>query len=1158
MSQFAFLEGEWPEIAPAAKRAESLARSDARAACFYARRSIELAVTWLYRNDPALRLPYQDHLSALIHESTFRDLVGPVVLTKLKLLKDLGNLAVHTTKPVGERDAIGAVRELFHVSYWLARTYGRRSRPEPGLSFRADLLPAPQNLAQIQAEELRRKAEQLLAERDTQLAELMSGRASQDAELQRLRAEVAAIRHSNTALPDTHDYSEAQTRTAFIDLLLKEAGWALDQPRDREYPVIGMPSTSGDGFVDYVLWGNDGKPLAVVEAKRTTADARVGQQQAKLYADCLETQYGQRPVIYYTNGYEHWLWDDHTHPPRAVQGFHKRAELELMVQRRESRQPLANQRVDPEIAGRPYQTRAIRRITESFEHDRNRRALLVMATGAGKTRTVIALSDLLLRAGWAKRVLFLADRVALVNQAAKEFRKHLPSVTTVNLVADKATEGRVFVSTYPTMMRLIDESVDGQRRFSVGHFDLVVIDEAHRSVYRKYGAIFDYFDSLLVGLTATPRGEVDRNTYRLFHLEPGVPTDVYDIEDAVRDGYLVPPRAVSVPLQFQRQGIRKYADLSEEEKEQWDALDWPDEEDGKERESVDSEEVNRWLFNTDTVDKALKHLMTNGLMVDDGERLAKTIVFAKNQRHAEFIEERFNLHYPHLKGQFARIITFKVKYAQSLIDDFSKPNDPPHIAVSVDMLDTGIDVPEVANLVFFKVVRSKTKFWQMVGRGTRLRPDLFGPGKDKKQFFIFDFCGNLEYFGLDPQSADASIAHSLSERLFSARIDLIAALDEMFATRTGDAALGSASDLRDALAEHLRGQVAGMSEDNFLVRPHLRLVERYREPDAWNQLGHDDDVHTLGKLPTAVVDKDVAAKQFDGLMLKLQLASVIGCKGIPLLEQAWPLKEKTQKAVFAELGLWDWFRGFMRLRNKLLQATEPLLGLASIPTVLVALPLIEDLQTAEWWFGVNAPMLEDVRKRLRSLMSLVEAPERKVVYSDFIDDIGDGVEIALPGFTDAVDYTRFRAKAQQFLKAHENHLTIRRLRHNEPLTALDLEELEHMLVEAGVGTAAELHRAMEESKGLGLFVRSLVGMDRGAAKRAFSEFQVNRNLSSDQLEFINLIVDHLADVGQIEASALYSSPFTDLHTSGVAGIFDTASQAQIHSILRSVEQRAAA
>ena len=444
MSNFAFLQPEWLMLYESATKAEGMANTDARASCFYARRTLELAVAWLYKYDPALKLPYQDHLSALIHEPTFRQTVGDAVFTKTKLIKDLGNLAVHSTRKVMPADALTATRELFHVCYWLARTYGTRSRPEPSLTFSIALLPQPsatpaQSLDQLQ------KLEAQLHDKDAKLSTLLADKAAQDAELKKLREEIATAKQANIAQPDTHDYSEAATRDYFIDLLLREAGWALDKPQDREFEVQGMPNGKELGYVDYVLWGDDGKPLGVVEAKRTKRDAKVGQQQAKLYADCLESMYAQRPVIFYTNGYDHWVWDDASHPPRKVQGFFKKAELELMIQRRNTRKPLAVATINDSIVERYYQTRAIRHIGESFEKDNQRKALVVMATGAGKTRTVIALADLMMRCNWAKRILFLADRVALVRQATNAFKTFLPDSSPVNLVTEKNTEGRVFL-----------------------------------------------------------------------------------------------------------------------------------------------------------------------------------------------------------------------------------------------------------------------------------------------------------------------------------------------------------------------------------------------------------------------------------------------------------------------------------------------------------------------------------------------------------------------------------------------------------------------------------------------------------------------------------------------------------------------------------------
>lgn len=1100
MSQFVFLEREWPTVFEAASQAEDAVRADPRTASFYSRRALELAVSWAYKHDASLKLPYQDNLSALIHEPSFKQTAGEAVFNKARVINTLGNRAVHSHRAVLEADALVAVRELFHVSYWFARTYGREGKPADGLTLDSGALPKPGVTAQQSAEQLL-QMEGSLRERDERLTELLIDKSALDEELERLRAEVAAAKKAAAAQPDAHDYSEAETRDYFIDLLLKEAGWPLDQPRDREFEVSGMPTTStggsGQGFVDYVLWGDDGKPLGLVEAKRTRRDPRVGQQQAKLYADCLEASFGQRPVIFYSNGYDHWIWDDTRYPPRRVQGFYKKGELELLIQRRASRKILAKAPINDSIVERYYHTRAIRRMGESFERDHDRKALLVMATGAGKTRAVVALCDLLMRCNWVKRVLFLADRTALVNQAVGVFKVQLPDSSPVNLVTEKDAEGRVFVSTYPTMMNLIDESIDGERRFGVGHFDLVIIDEAHRSVYQKYGAIFDYFDSMLVGLTATPRDEIDHNTYRLFDLEDGVPTDSYPLEDAVRDGFLVPATAVTVPLKFQREGI-KYDDLSEEEKDEWDALEWSD--DGAVPDRIDPAAVNKWLFNEDTVDKVLEHLMTRGIKVAGGDRLGKTIIFAKNQDHADFIADRFNANYPNYKGDFARTITYKTEYAQSLIDGFAAKGKPPHIAISVDMLDTGIDIPEIVNLVFFKMVRSKTKFWQMLGRGTRLCPDLFAPGVDKQGFFVFDFCGNLDYFSQDLPGSEGSVSASLGKRLFDARLQLVGELDKE----------GTDAEVRGETAARLHQEVAAMNVDNFVVRPRRRLVERFTDANAWEHLTADEISelsHEVAGLPSELDPEAEEAKRFDLLVLNLQLS----------LLRAEP--------------------GFARLQEKVVQIASLLEEKDAIPMVHERMALILDVQTDEWWQDVTVPMLEQMRKKLRDLVVFIDKRQRKPLYSDFEDMMGDEVDIELPGLAPGTDFSRFVAKTRVFLREHLDHIAVHKLRMNKPLTAADLDELERMLTESGLGGPEELQQASLESQGLGLFVRSLIGLDRGAAKEAMGEFISNKSLMANQLEFINLIVDYLTEHGTVEPARLYESPFTDVSPHGPDGIF---------------------
>lgn len=1145
-TNFGFLQHGWPDLFAEASRAEKALATDPRTACFYARRTLELTVAWLYRAETgqggSLRMPYKADLSAFLFEPSFKLLVGPALHAKMDVIRKQGNNAVHAARAVQAADALAVLRELFHVGFWLARHYGRdaAARPEPGLQFRADLLPAGDAVATAQSQAALQQLARDLAQRDAALAATQAKALALDEELARLRAQVATAKAANEAQPDTHDYNEEQTRDLYIDLLLREAGWTLSEPRDREFEVSGMPTPQGKGFVDYVLWGEDGKPLAVVEAKRTRRDARVGQQQAKLYADCLEQRFAQRPLIYTTNGYEHWLWDDTQYPPRAVQGFHKRDELQLMVQRRQTRKPLASMPIDHAIVERHYQHRALRRIGETFEQDKQRKALVVMATGAGKTRTVIALADVLMRANWAKRVLFLADRVALVNQAVNAFKAHLPDASPVNLVTDKLAEGRVYVSTYPTMMGLINEARDdkagGLRRFGVGHFDLIVVDEAHRSIYQKYRALFAYFDALLVGLTATPKDEIDRNTYSLFDLESGVPTDAYGLEDAIAEGYLVPPRAVSVPLKFQREGIR-YAQLSDEEREQWEALDWDDE--GNVPDEVNAEAVNKWLFNKDTVDKVLETLMTRGHKVAGGDRLGKTIVFAKNHAHAEFIAERFNANYPHYAGRFARVITFRTEYAQSLIDDFSVKEKAPHIAVSVDMLDTGIDVPEVVNLVFFKIVRSKAKFWQMVGRGTRLCKDLYGPGQDKKDFLIFDFCQNLEFFSQNLPGTDGAVGQPLGQRLFNARLELLAALDERLAASghhasdqppKGELRMSEAGIRRDT-ARSLHGIVSGMNLDNFVVRPQRKWVQAWSDAAAWERLSAEQlaDIGThLSGLPTSLRDDDEDAKRFDLLMLRLQLALLHGEPG------------------------------FDRLKEKVREMADRLSELGSIPAVRERMVLLESMLSDAWWVDVTLPMLEQARRHLRALVKLLEKTARKVVYTDFEDELGESAEVPLPLGGNAGDFERFRAKVRAFLRLHEGHLVLHKLRRNLPLTPSDLTELEKMLATSSAGTREDFERAAQEAQGLGLFIRSLIGLDRQAATEALNGFLSDKALSGNQIEFVNLIVNHLTERGVMDTALLYEPPFTGYAPQGPDGLFSPAKVEELFAALDRVRDSAMA
>lgn len=1099
-ANFAFLSQEFPHTAESASYAERHVHADPRASSFHARHALEQLVKRVYKVEKALSPPQVTNLDGYLSEPAFRALVPEAVWLKAEYVRQAGNAAVHAKRAPTPEQALAVVRELFHVAYWAGRTYLRKGAETlQGKTFDESLVP------RVDTKAVPVGREQLQA-LEAKLAKEEQARQEVEAELAAVQEQIAAVKAENAAVPETHDWNEAETRRRLIDLALQRAGWALDQPRDREFPVAGMPSGGAGGRVDYVLWGDDGKPLAVVEAKKAKGDPEAGRQQAKLYADCLEAAYGQRPLIFYTTGYTTTFWDDLNYPPRAVAGFYTKEELASLIVRRTRRAPLDVARVNDAIAGRYYQKRAIVSICEQLTHAR-RKTLLVMATGTGKTRTAIALVDLLQRAGWVKRALFLADRLSLVRQTVAAFKTHLPESSPVNLVTEKNETGRVFVSTYPTMMGLIDETRDGAARFGVGHFDLVIIDEAHRSVYQKYGAIFRYFDSLLVGLTATPREEIDKNTYRLFDLEPGVPTDAYELETAVADGFLVPPRVQQVDLKFPREGI-DYDSLSDEEKEQWESLDWGDDvAPGALPQRVDASAINSWLFNRDTVDKALQHVMQEGHKVDGGDRLAKTILFARNHEHAKFIEERFDAHYPHYKGHFARVIDNYARDAQSLLDDFSQPQKPPHLAISVDMLDTGVDIPEVANLVFFKPVYSKIKFWQMIGRGTRLRPDLFGPGEDKTDFLVFDFCFNFDFFGEHPDGIEAQAAEPLGTRIFRLRVELLRHLQ-----RSPDFAADI--PLAQSLVDELHGEVAAMNRDNFIVRSEREAVDRFRRREAWAHLS-DEDVQTLchgvAGLPSETLSDPLESRYFDLLALRLQLALATG------------------DASTFEAG-----------RRRVVEIAMLLEEKSSIPSVRAKLELLAATQEAGFWEGISLAALETLRRDLRGLVPLLDRKKRTMVFTDFEDQVME-VRLNDPVYMLRMTGVEYEKKVKAFLRNHLDHLVIHRLRTNQPLTATDLEGLERTLVEIGEADGETLLAgllARSESPSLPHFVRRLVGLDRAAAQALFSDFLSDRSLTPSQIRFVEMVIEQLTARGVMEPAALYEPPFTDLHGSGPDALFD--------------------
>lgn len=1175
-SNFAFMQ-VWDaldELMARAQNAEANIQSDPRIAGFYARNALELMVETVFDIDKWLSRPRHDAtLMSLIHDSEFKKNLRHDLFPKLKLIIKIGNEAVHGKSALQQRDALQAVKELHHVLYWFVRTYTPKLDRDKFTVSAFDESAIPQKIAIDSAiaakalssikkvKELEKQLEEKdKARRDTEQAKLKENEELR-AQNQALLEQIELARKVADKADDHHDYSEAETRDYLIDVLLHEAGWPLKDERDREYKVTTMPISTanrkGNGYVDYVLWGDDGTALAVVEAKNTSKDPRIGKQQANLYADCLEKECGVRPVIFYSNGYETWLWDDHYYPPRQVQGFYTKAELNLMIKRRTDRKPFftdgkqtTNLEIDNDITNRHYQKAAITHMLQHFETEHGRKGLWVMATGTGKTRTVISLVDLLVKNDWVKNVLFLADRNALLTQAKKNFVKLVPRISCSLLDSSQSKdkiESRLYFSTYPTMKNLLDRGAE-ERPFGVGHFDLIVVDEAHRSVYSKYRQIFEYFDGLLVGLTATPKDEVDKNTYDIFDLQDELPTYAYEDKSAYAEKYLVPPTKISVATKFLREGV-KFNELSAEEQKEWE-----EKTELEDREEVLPSEVNKFLFNEDTAEKMFAQLMDKGpdggIHVEGGDVIGKTIIFAANNDHALFLEEIFEKNYPKWKGKLARVITYDEPYAQSLIDEFTGDENNPvdfdpknptcRIAISVDMLDTGIDVPEVVNLVLFKVIRSSVKFTQMIGRGTRLKPHLFGPNDDKTTFKVFDYCQNFEYFNANPKGMPVGVAKPVSQQIFEKRVQLSTLINSQL---RNDAYVNEHPEdverlkgLNGYQLDMLHHQVSGMNLDNFIVRPKRQAVEPFLERDHWNNI--DDAKFTeletsVSQLPTEAeafnADEQVnnLSNRFDNLVLTMQLA---------LLEKG-AIPDKASERV--------------------MEFAQQLEGKTSIPAVQKQLPLIQDVQTVAFWMDIHLVTLEDMRRRLRNLMFALDKDKKEIVYTNFEDEV-QGVRDVTGEYTSpAISLVQYRKKTELYIKDHQDQITIQKIKRNKPITQSDLDVLEGLLLDAsGMSDVDEYREKVLEDKPLGTFIRELVGLDMNAAKEAFSEFLDDGIYNAEQINFVNTVIDYLMDNGTLDIKYIFDSPFTDDHHEGAYGFFDEGKVVDLFKRIREVNANA--
>ncbi|MFI3327087.1 MAG: DEAD/DEAH box helicase family protein [Clostridia bacterium] len=1068
MTNFDFLKNEpqFNSFADTAVLAERFVLVDVDTSVFNCRRAMEFAVKWLYSVDDGLVMPWDNGLYNLMNNQNFRDFVGVDLWTRLDFIRRIGNGSAHEQKKNTLQKAVLCLENLFIFMDFIACCYSKNGYTQRDYD-KSILSKRKTEIKEKRAEKI--DIEKLIEENKALKEELTNRRKEN--------------KKSYQAKPI--DISEYETRKLYIDTMLEDVGWVEGKNWINEVELKGMPNKSGVGFADYVLYGDDGKALAVIEAKRTCVDISKGRQQGKLYADLLEKIHGKRPIIFLSNGFKTTIYNDKVDTTeRVVASIYSKRDLEKLFNLQSQRDSLKNIVVNKNIAGRYYQVAAIKAVCQNFAEKNQRKSLLVMATGSGKTRTVIALVDILLKHGWIKNVLFLADRNSLITQAKRSFVTMLPDLSATDLCTDKDNyNAHCVFSTYQTMMNCIDEAHDEQGKlFTCGHFDIVICDEAHRSIYNKYKDIFTYFDAPLVGLTATPKDEIDKNTYDIFNLVNGEPTYGYELSQAVKDGYLVDFVTAETKLKFIENGI-VYDDLPEDEKEAYEETFG--DEDGNKPESIGSSALNNWIFNDDTIRKVINVLMEHGIKTHYGQRLGKTIVFAKNHKHAEKILEIFGKEYLNLPG-YAKVIDNYTNYAQSAIDEFSESEKMPQIAISVDMLDTGIDVPEVVNLVFFKKVMSKAKFWQMIGRGTRLCEGLID-GKNKDKFYIFDFCGNFDFFRMNKGKATAN-QMALQSSIFKLKTEIVYKLQDI------DFQTDDLIKFRTELVDEMVCKAKELNRENFAVKQHLKYVDLYSDIDSFKALSYENTLEITSELaPLILPDKDeTSAIRFDALMYGIELAYLVG--------------KKHGKA-----------------RSDLVKKVQAISSIANIPEIIAQRDLIKQVLEKEYIDNAGINEFEHIRETLRGLMKFIKG-DNSIYNTNFEDDI-----LSIEWNDSELendDLKNYKAKAEFYIREHKDNEVIQKLRTNIPLNSDDIQQLEGILW-SEIGSKNDYKTELGE-KPLGEFVREIVGLDMNAAKTAFAQYLDGNNLDSRQLYFVNQIVEYIVQNGMMkDLSVLQELPFTE-------------------------------
>ena len=940
--------------------------------------------------------------------------------------------------------------------------------------------------------------------------------------------------YSNQLL--TNNLNEAQTRKELIDKQLTEAGWNLN---DRTQIVIEFdinvelpdsvsePQTpySGHQFSDYVLLGKNGKPLAVIEAKKTSKDAGLGREQAKQYCHNIQKEHGgDPPFCFYTNGHEIYYWDLGNYPPKKVIGFPTRDDLERYEYVRRNRKPLASELINTNIAGRDYQIQAIRSVMENIEKKKSK-FLLVMATGTGKTRTCIALVDALMRAGWAERVLFLVDRIALRNQGLDAFKEHLPNEPRWPKIGEKtiAKDRRIYVSTYPTMLNIIRGK---EYSLSPHFFDLIVVDESHRSIYNTYQEVLDYFNTITLGLTATPTEVIDHNTFQLFECEDGIPTFAYSYEEAVNNmpPYLCNFQVMKVQTKFQEEGISKRTISLEDQKSL--ILE------GKEVEEINFEgsDLEKSVINKGTNVAIVKEFMEECIKDPNGVLPGKTIFFCSTKAHARRIEQIFDALYPEYSGELAKVMVSddpRVYGKGGLLHQFTH-SDMPRVAVSVDMLDTGIDVRELVNLVFAKPVYSYTKFWQMIGRGTRLlEPAKLKPWcPEKDVFLIMDCWDNFEYFKLNPKGKELKAQIPLPVRFVGFRIDKI------------DLALEKGEDeVAEKEIAKLRSQIDELPEKSVVIqdaKPDLALVE---EDAFWNHLAPDklDFLrHTIKPLFRTISQSDFKSMRFEKDVLEISLAR---------------LAEETEK--------------FDVLKENIIEQVSELP--LSVNIVARQAPFIKKVQTNHYWSVIEDNGFDELSQIIAPLIKFREQKlsgegPAKLNLSDVVKT-KEMVEFGPQN--EAVSISKYREMVEaKIAELTERNPILQKLKAGQLITEDEANALAEVLHEEDPYITENLLRKVYKHQKAKFiqFIKHILGIeilesfDEQVGKAVQQFIQKHTQLSTRQIEFLHLMRDYIIERGNIEKRDLIQAPFTIIHPKGVRGIF---SPSEIKEIVTLTEKFAA-